>query len=126
MLTGWRHDLHQPHPIGFVGVPVLTGQHVAHRVAPAGLADEAHSSPASGKRCRGHFALVEDRVLRRDAQIRGEEQFVRHARHMPLHSDDEWLGALRTRGRNRIDEILRCLERSVAKSSSPRCLVEAL
>ena len=109
-----------PDAVRLVGAKILARHHVAHRVSPAGFADEADGRAAARKRCGSHLALVEDRVLCRHPHVGRQEDFVSNPRDAPLHRDDEWFGALGSRSRDRIDEFWRRLKRSGAQAPPRR------
>lgn len=102
-----------------LSAPVIASQHVAHRVAPTGVAHEADCGASARKRPGGHFALIEDGILRRNSQIGCEEQFMGNSRHMPLHGDNQRLGPLGAARAERIEKILWGLKRSRPQTGAP-------
>src|SRR5713101_3993466 len=100
-------------------------QHVAHCVPPSGFADEPSSSAATRKRRGGNFPLVEYAIPRRDPDIGCQEEFIGNSRHVPLHGDDQRLGALGPACSERIEKTRRSLNGPASQPGTPRRKVQA-
>ena len=62
---GRRRDLlRDAHPVRFLCGPVVAGQHVPHRIAPACFTDETHRGAAARKAAMRVLVLPETRIRR--------------------------------------------------------------
>src|SRR6516165_2940503 len=100
-----RHFLDKTQAIRLGGTPLNAGEHVAHGVAPADLAREADRGAAAGEDSARDFALTEDGVVCRDADIRGEEEFVPEVFGATMHGDHDRLRAIGRPQTHRVNVI---------------------
>src|SRR5438309_2126557 len=96
LLAGRRNFLHHAHAEGFLGAPVLPGQHVAHGISPSGLAHEADRRATAWKPAVRSLILAKARVRRGYADICSEKQLMAHVPSVAMSDDYE---RLRARGR---------------------------
>src|SRR5262249_1543147 len=87
------------------GTPFFAGEHVPHGVAPADLAREADRGAAAGEDPTRDFALTEDGVVCRDADIRGEQEFVPEVFGAAMPGDYNRLRAMGRLQPDRVDVI---------------------
>jgi hypothetical protein len=104
-LRGWRNVLRDPHAERFLRAPVIAGQHVAHRVAPPSLADEAHGRAASGKAAVRVLVLAEARIGRRDPDVARQVELVSEVPRVAVHDHDDGLGQVRLQFAERVDRF---------------------
>jgi len=102
-----RNLLGDAHAQGFLGGPVIAGQHVAHRVAPPGFGDEADRRAAARKTAVRVLVLAEARVGRGDADVAGEVELVAKIPRVAMGRDDDRLGPVRQRLAERIEHVRR-------------------
>ena len=76
LLPGRGHVLNKTKSISLIGTPIITGQHVSHRITPACLANERDRRPASGEMTSGHFSLGEYGIARGNSYVSSEKKLV--------------------------------------------------
>src|SRR5262249_56199423 len=99
--------------MGFCGAPFVAGEHVAHRVAPAGLAREADRGATAGKDSARDFALTEDGVVCCDPDIRGQKELMSEVFGAAMHGDHDRFRTIRRFQTDWVD-IIRILWRELA------------
>ena len=87
-LPGRGHVLNKTKSISLVGTPIITGQHVSHRITPACLANERDRRPASGEMTSGHFSLGEYGIARGNSYVSSEKKLVACALALALNCDN--------------------------------------
>jgi len=70
------HVLNESHSVGLLGVPFITGQHVAHCIRPTSLPDECDRCTAGREVSTGDFWLGEHGIARRNSDIGSEKKLV--------------------------------------------------
>ena len=70
---------------------MIAGEHVAHGIAPAGLADEAHRRAAAGESSVRVLVLAEVGVGRGDPDVARQVDFVSEVPGVAMRHDDERL-----------------------------------
>src|SRR5258707_8508900 len=73
---------------GLLGVPFITGQHVAHCIRPTSLPDECDRCTAGREVSTGDFWLGEHGIARRDSDIGSEKKLVACALALALDGDN--------------------------------------
>lgn len=88
LLPGRGHVLNKTKSISLIGTPIITGQHVSHRITPACLANERDRRPASGEMTSGHFSLGEYGIARGNSYVSSEKKLVACALALALNCDN--------------------------------------
>ena len=91
LVSGRGHVLNESHSVGLLGVPFITGQHVAHCIRPTSLPDECDRCTAGREVSTGDFWLGEHGIARRNSDIGSEKKLVACALALALDGDNEWL-----------------------------------
>ena len=93
---GRRRDrLRNPHPVGLLGAPVIARQHIAHRIAPSRLPDEAHRRASPRESPVRVLVLAEACVRGSDPDIGGKVNFMPQVPCVAMSDDHHGLRQMR-------------------------------
>src|SRR5215468_8579312 len=88
-LVGCRGNmLYQPHAQGLFGAPVISREHIAHRVSPCGLTYETDRRATAREPAVSIFVLTEARFSGGNTNVGGQVKLMAHVPRVAMNNDD--------------------------------------